>query len=116
MTRSNMFKINLSDGYHKLLFHFLMEGAHFSITIAYGVHSKTCVKRHSQKAQNWFSRPISLNAGQKHYFRPSFSYHLSLRSFCLFLSGRFTQVLLFSDRHELEDLSTARLANSSFIV
>ena len=30
------------------------------------------------------------------YFRPSFSYHLSLRSlFCLFLSGRFTQVLLY---------------------
>ena len=31
------------------------------------------------------------------YFRPSLSYHLSLRSlFCLFLSGRFTQVLLYS--------------------
>ena len=29
------------------------------------------------------------------YFRPSLNYHLSLRSlFCLFLSGRFTQVLL----------------------
>ena len=27
------------------------------------------------------------------YFRPSLSYHLSL--FCLFLSGRFTQVLLY---------------------
>ena len=28
------------------------------------------------------------------YFRPSLSYHLSFRSlFCLFLSGRFTQVL-----------------------
>ena len=47
------------------------------------------------------------NAGQKYcrmlqgkgsilqYFRPSISYHLSLRSlFCLFLSGRFTHVLL----------------------
>ena len=32
------------------------------------------------------------------YFRPSFSYHLSLRfSFCLFLSGRFTQVLLYQN-------------------
>ena len=32
------------------------------------------------------------------YFRPSLSYHLSLRSlFCLFLSGRFTQVLLYLD-------------------
>ena len=30
------------------------------------------------------------------YFRPSLSFHLSLRSlFCLFLSGRFTQVLLY---------------------
>ena len=30
------------------------------------------------------------------YFRPSLSYHLSLRSlFCLLLSGRFTQVLLY---------------------
>ena len=30
------------------------------------------------------------------YFRPSLSYHLSLRSlFCLFLRGRFTQVLLY---------------------
>ena len=30
------------------------------------------------------------------YFGPSLSYHLSLRSlFCLFLSGRFTQVLLY---------------------
>ena len=30
------------------------------------------------------------------YFRPSLSYHLSYRSlFCLFLSGHFTQVLLY---------------------
>ena len=30
------------------------------------------------------------------YFRPSLSYHLPLRSlFCLFLSSRFTQVLLY---------------------
>ena len=30
------------------------------------------------------------------YFRPSLSYHLSFRSlFCLFLSGCFTQVLLY---------------------
>ena len=41
---------------------------------------------------------LLLNAGQKycrmlqmsipHYFRPSLSYHLSFRHFCLFLSGR----------------------------
>ena len=30
------------------------------------------------------------------YFRPSLTYHLSLSlSFCLFLNGRFTQVLLY---------------------
>ena len=32
------------------------------------------------------------------YFGPSLGYHLSIRSlFCLFLSGRFTQVLLYSN-------------------
>ena len=32
-----------------------------------------------------------------HYFQPSLSYHLSLRSlFCLILIGRFTHVLLYS--------------------
>ena len=31
------------------------------------------------------------------YFRPSLSYHLSIKSlFCLILSGRFTQVLLYN--------------------
>ena len=36
------------------------------------------------------------------YFQPSLSYHLSLRSmFCLFLSGRFTQVLLYNARLSL---------------
>ena len=36
------------------------------------------------------------NGNIMQYFRPSLSYHLSLRSlFCLFLSGRFTQVLLY---------------------
>ena len=58
------------------------------------------------KTKNLFSRPIIANAGQKYfkmlqesilqYFRPSLSYHLSLRPlFCLFLSGRLRQVLLF---------------------
>ena len=33
------------------------------------------------------------------YFRPSLSYHLSLRPlFCLFLSGHFTQVLLCNEK------------------
>ena len=36
------------------------------------------------------------DAAMLKYFRPSLSYHLSLRSlFCLFLSGHFTQVLLY---------------------
>ena len=39
------------------------------------------------------------------YFRPSLSYHLSLRSlFCVFLSGHFTQVLLYgSMANELKE-------------
>ena len=37
-----------------------------------------------------------LQGGILQYFRPSLSYHLSLRPlFCLFLSGRFTHVLLY---------------------
>ena len=61
---------------------------------------------HSQKDRKFgFQDQLSLNAGQQYcrmlqvvirqYFRPSFGYHLSLRSFLLFLSGRFTQVLLY---------------------
>ena len=59
-----------------------------------------------KKTKIGFQDQLSLNAGQKYcgcsngsilqYFRPSLSYHLSLRSlFSLFLSGRFTQVLLY---------------------
>ena len=34
------------------------------------------------------------------YFRPSLRYHLSLRSvFCLFLSGRLRQVLLYAKKY-----------------
>ena len=70
-------------------------------------YSKTCVKRpFSQRWKFGFQNQLSLKAGQKYcryskgsilqYFRLSLSYHLSLRSlFCLFLSGRFTQVLLY---------------------
>ena len=53
-----------------------------------------------------FQTHLSLNAGQSiaecskgsilQYYWPSLSYHLSLRSlFCLFLSGRLRQVLLY---------------------
>ena len=65
-------------------------------------YSKTCAKR----PKIVFKDQLSLNAGKSiaecskgsilQYFRPSLSYHLSLRSlFCLFLSGRVTQVLLY---------------------
>ena len=72
-------------------------------------YSKTCVKPPlSKRRKIGFQDQLSLNAGQKYcrmlqgnpwsilqYFRPSLSYHLSLRSlFCLFLSGRFTQLCL----------------------
>ena len=61
-------------------------------------YSKTCLKW-PLKTKNWFTRRLSLNAGQKfcrmlkesilQYFLPSLSHHLSLRPlFCLFLSGR----------------------------
>ena len=70
-------------------------------------YSKTCVKQPLSKIPKiGFQDQLSLNAGQSiaecskgsilQYFRPSLSYHLSLRSlFYLFLSGRFTQVLLY---------------------
>ena len=57
-------------------------------------------------AINWFEDQLSPNAGESiaesskgsilQYFRPSLSYHLSLRIFvCLFLRGCFTQLLLY---------------------
>ena len=59
------------------------------------------------KAGQKYCRMLLLNAGQKYcrmlqgilqYFRPSLSYQLLLRSlFCLFLSRRFTQVLLYTN-------------------
>ena len=64
--------------------------------VALDTYSKTCVKQPlSKRPKIGFQGQLSLNnAGQK-YCR-SLSYHLSLRSLlCLFLSGRFTTVLLF---------------------
>ena len=69
------------------------------------IYSKPCVKGPLSKGQKiGFQYQVSLNAGQKYCkgsilqcFRPALSYHLSLRSlFCLFSSGRFTTVLLYS--------------------
>ena len=69
----------------------------------------TCVKRQlSKRPKIGFQDQFSLNAGQKYcrihqgsilqYFRPSLSYHFVITIFVfflLFLSGRFTQVLLY---------------------
>ena len=69
---------------------------HFLVILIY---IKACVKRPlSKRSNNGFQDRLSLNAGQKYlqYCRPSLNYHLSLRSLlCLFLSGRFTPVLLY---------------------
>ena len=78
-------------------------------------YSKTCVKRPlSKRPKIGFKTNYCLMQVKSiaecskgsilQYFRASFSYHLSLRSlFCLFLSGRFTQVLLYIvDMHEHE--------------
>ena len=59
--------------------------------------------RTQKNTKNGFQDHLLLNAGQKYcimlqeqYYRPSLSYHLSLRPlFCLFLSGRLRQVLLY---------------------
>ena len=84
--------------------------------VYYCTYSKTCVKRPlSKRPKIGFQDQLSLKCRSKvlqnapvehsaillqwsilHYFRSSLSYHLSLRSlFYLFLSGRFTQVLLY---------------------
>ena len=78
---------------------------HCSLT--FFIYSKTFVKRPlSERPQIGFQDQLLLNAGQSiaecskgsilQYLRPSLSYHMSLRPlFCLFLSGHFTQVLLY---------------------
>ena len=70
-------------------------------------NSKTCVKRQLYKRPNLVFKTnyrlmqvkVIAECSKEsilQYFRPSLSYHLSLRSlFGLFLSGCFTQVLLY---------------------
>ena len=74
------------------------------------IYSKTCVKWPlSKRPKIGFHDQLSLYAGQKYcrilqgehsaILTTSLSYHLSLRSlFCLFFSGSFTQVLLYSPK------------------
>ena len=79
----------------------ILSGSTLYSTLINSTYSKTCAKRLlSKRLKIGFQDQLSLNAGQKYCrmlpFRPSLSYHLSLRSlFCLFLSGCFTQVLLY---------------------
>ena len=71
-------------------------------------YSKTCLKRPlSKRPKNVFQERLSLNAGQK-YCRMLQTEHFAILStfiklqvviktyVCLFLSGRFTQVLLYN--------------------
>ena len=81
--------------------HCMMTGVIIWLTV------KPVLSGHSKRRRKiGFQDRLSLNAGQKYcrmllesilqYFRPSFSYHLSLRPlFWLFLSGRLWQVLLY---------------------
>ena len=75
-------------------------------------YSKTCVKWPlSKRPKNGFqdlsfSEVKSIAECSKgsilQYFQPTLSYHLSLRSlFCLFLNGRFTQVLLYVENSKI---------------
>ena len=60
---------------------------------------KPVLSGHSKRRRKIsFQDRLSLDAGQSilQYFRPSYSYQLSLRPlFCLFLSGRLRQALLY---------------------
>ena len=69
------------------------------------IYSKTCVKLPLSKTENLFSIPIIAqcrskvlpNAPRGAFCHTSLSYDLSLKFlFCLFLSGHFTQVLLYN--------------------
>ena len=69
------------------------------------IYSETCLKKEDQKlvfkTEYRLMQVKSIADCSKgsimQYFRPSLSYHLSLRSlFCLFLSGRLRQVLLYN--------------------
>ena len=88
-----------------LIFSIVYSTSHIFHTIM--VYSLTCLKRPlKNKTKVGFQCRLLLNAGQKYcrmlqggilqYFRPSLSYHLTLRSlFCLFLSNHLRQVLLY---------------------
>ena len=94
-----------------------------SFKMKYVSYSKTCVKRRPPKRpkigfqDNYHLMQVkSIAECSKgsilQYFRPSLSYHLSLRSlFCLFLSGCFTQVLLYDTTNFFFLMSFVLLVN-----
>ena len=89
----------------KLLIQLKLASCEFSSLSIYTV--KPVLSGHSKRRPKiGFQDRLPLNAGQKYcrmlhesilqYFRPSLSYHLSLRPlFCPFLTGRLGQVLLY---------------------
>ena len=88
--------------------HLLLGTGSTLVTSRYANTVKPVLSGHSKKRPKFgFQDRLSLNAGQKYcrmlkesilqYFRPSLSYHLSLRPlFCLCLTGRLRQVLLYN--------------------
>ena len=72
---------------------------------------KPVYNSHSQKDQklvfktNYHLMQVKSKGSILQYFQPSLSYHLSLSSlFCLFLSGGFTQVLLYTNGADIDDM------------
>ena len=97
-----------------LSFHLFKQDLYISTVTFFTKYSKTCVKRPlSKRPKIAFQCQISLNAGQKYwqkvprggaflqYFRPSSSYHLSLRSLFWLFSGRVTQIFCSTNIREL---------------
>ena len=89
-------------------------------------YSKTCGKSHIQKDQklvfntNYHLMQVESTAecskgSNLLYFRPALSLHLSLRYlFCLFLSGRFTQCLLYNEAVIMVALTSRYRASHGF--
>ena len=113
MRMHNSFKVKLFKSaltvQHSWLYrvwHNISACTHILISAFYCLSVVNTVKPALKEDQIGLQDRISLNAGQKYcrmlqgsimqYFWPSLSYHLSLLSlFCLFLSDRLRQVLLY---------------------
>ena len=78
----------------------------FNYTVVYCEYSKTCLKQPLSKSpkigfktdyriMQFKSIAECSKESILQYFRPALSYHMALRPFFLFLSGRFRQVLLY---------------------